>query len=192
MLLLCPILCQTAHLWINLTRLSELSVSYQKFSIDNGALLVQRRLPPVRQTYVAADRQLESIADVVMKVVMLCSFRVFSKMYFWRCRGAASQPPSFMTGNLISRRTEVFRVSDSIKLREGEFVGEHRPNQQHPLSWVLCNIWEINMLMQEANISLFIRCSKETEAQTIPQVSLRRGHSMAQFDLRYSFLFVFS
>lgn len=126
-LLLCPILCQTAHLWINLTRLSELSVSYQKFSIDNGALLVWRRLPPVRQTYVAADRQLESIADVVMKVVMLCSLRVFSKMYFWRCRGAASQPPSFMTGNLISRRIEVFRVSDSIKLREREFVGSTDP-----------------------------------------------------------------
>lgn len=117
-LLLCPVRCQTTHLWINLTRLSELSVSYQKFSIDNGALQVRWQLPSVRQTYMAADRRLESIADVVMKVVMLCSSRVFSRMYFWKSRGAASQPPSFMTGNLISRRMEVFRVSDSIELGE--------------------------------------------------------------------------
>lgn len=36
-----PILCQTTHLWINLTGLSELSVPHQKFSVDNGALQVR-------------------------------------------------------------------------------------------------------------------------------------------------------
>lgn len=112
------VLCQTTHLWINVTTLSGLSVSYQKFSINNGALQVRRRLPSVCQTYMAADRQLGSIADIVMKVVMLCFSRVFSRMYFWRSRGAASQPLSCMTGNLISRRMEVFRLSDSIKLGE--------------------------------------------------------------------------
>ena len=74
--------------------------------------------PSVRQAYAAADGRLESIADVVMKVVMLCSSRVCSRMYFWRSWGAASQPLGFMTGNLISRRMEVFRVSDSIELGE--------------------------------------------------------------------------
>lgn len=117
-LLLWRVLCQTTHLWINLTRLSELCVPYQKFSIHNGALQVRRWLQSVRQTYVAAARRLESIADVIMKVVMLCSSRAFSRMYFWRSRGAASQPLGFMTGNLISRRMEVFRVSDSIELGE--------------------------------------------------------------------------
>ncbi len=98
------LLCQTTYLWINLNRLSELSVSYQTFSIDNGALQVRRRLHSVCQTWVAADRRLESIADVIMKVVILCSSRVFfSRMYFWRSRGAASQPLSFLTGNLKSQ-----------------------------------------------------------------------------------------
>lgn len=69
-LLLLPALCRATHLWINLTRLSELSVSYQKFSIDNGALQVRRWLASVRQAYVAADGRFESIADIVMKVVM--------------------------------------------------------------------------------------------------------------------------
>lgn len=36
-----PARCQISQLWINLTRLSELSVSYHKFSIDNGALQVR-------------------------------------------------------------------------------------------------------------------------------------------------------
>lgn len=80
-----------------------------------------QRLPSVCQTYVAADRRLESIADVVMEVVMLCSSRVSPRMYFWRSRGAASQILHFMTGNLISRRVEVFRVSVELGERKPLF-----------------------------------------------------------------------
>lgn len=126
--------------------------------------------PPVRQTYVAADRRLESIADIVMKVVMLCSLRVFSKMYFWRCRVAASQPPSFMTGNLISRRMEVFRVSDSNKLRESLWGAQTQSAASFFLSAVqhlrdqYADIW--------SQYKSFISYSKDTEDERIPQVFL--------------------
>lgn len=40
--------CQTSHLWISLTALSELSVFHQKFSINNEALQVWRWHPSVK------------------------------------------------------------------------------------------------------------------------------------------------
>lgn len=121
LMLLRTALCQMTYLWIDLTGLSETSVSYQKFSINNGSLQVWGRLPTVRQTCAAADRRLESIEDVVVKVVKCVH------VLFERARGAASQPPGLMTGNLISRRVEVFRVSDGVKLGRCTFSLEHKP-----------------------------------------------------------------
>lgn len=103
--------------------------------------------PPLRQSCAVADRLLESIADIVMKVVMLCSSRAFSKMYFWRCRVAASQPRTFMTGNLISRRTEVFRGSDGNKPRKSLW----RARSQSAASCSSSCLRRINMLIREDN-----------------------------------------
>ncbi|KAI9540789.1 hypothetical protein NQZ68_037720 [Dissostichus eleginoides] len=48
---------------------------------------------------------------------------------------SCQSPLVFMTGNLISRRVEVFRVSDSLKLREKNPSLEHKPNS--PASFIL-------------------------------------------------------
>lgn len=88
-LLMRPVLCQMIHWWINPTRLSELSVSYQKFSFHNGAVQVRGRLPSVRQTEVAADGRRASIGRCY-KGCDVMFLGVFSWMCFWRSRGAAT------------------------------------------------------------------------------------------------------
>lgn len=55
-----------------------------------GALQVCQWLPSVRQTYVAPDRRLELIGDVVMKVVMLGSSSLFQNVLLEEQRSCQS------------------------------------------------------------------------------------------------------
>lgn len=55
-----------------------------------GALQVRQWLPSVRQTYVAPDRRLELIGDVVMKVVMLGSSSLFQNVLLEEQRSCQS------------------------------------------------------------------------------------------------------
>lgn len=78
--------CQTSHLWISLTVLSELSVFHQKFSINNEALQVWRWHPSVK---LHVCWQLAGI-DSGRCDGLLYFCRVFSRKRFLSSRGAAS------------------------------------------------------------------------------------------------------
>jgi len=67
------------------------------------------KLPSVRQTSTCTDSRLESIAEAVMKVVMFLE-SLYQNVLLDEPRSCQSAT-SFMTGNLISRRMEVFRVT---------------------------------------------------------------------------------